>query len=168
MGRRRKVKNNQRSTSSMSAEKINKRRWRSFRHFFIFSTILVSLAGAGFASFKHNYDIEHDLSVIGKGKPTVVQIHDPKCRLCAQLRRNAGNAIDQIGDEMLFRVADITTPQGRRLQNKHDVPIVTLLLFDARGELRQVLNGVKDDDLLYRTFLAHLDRIARRSQNIAG
>ena len=152
----------------MSPEKISKRRWKSFRRFFVFSTILVSLAGVGFASFKHNYDIEHDLSVIGKGIPTVVQIHDPKCQLCAQLRRNAGNAVDRIGGEILFRVADITTPQGYRLQKKHDVPIVTLLLFDSKGGLQRVLSGVKDDDLLYRTFRTHLDPAAKRSRKITG
>jgi hypothetical protein len=33
-----------------------------------------------------------------------------------------------------------------------------LLLFDGKGELRRVLTGVKDDDVLYRAFEAHLER----------
>jgi len=168
MSKRRKTKNKNQPTVSMSAEKLSKRKWRSVRRFVIFSTILVSLTGVGFASFKHNYEVEHDLSVIGEGIPTIVQVHDPKCSKCAQLRRNASNAVDRIGDELLFRVADITTPKGYSLQKKHNVPHVTLLLFDGDGDLRQVLEGVKDDDLLYRTFRAQLDQMAKRSSNKAG
>ncbi len=163
MSKRRKIKNKRSSATGGSNEKSARRRWQNICRMVVFSTILVSIAGVGFASFKHSYDVQHDLSVIGKGKPTVVQIHDPKCQLCLRLRRNADAAVDRIGSEILFRVADITTPKGRRLQRKHDVKNVTLLLFDGSGKLIQVLSGVKDEDLLYRTFLAHLNQKSNRS-----
>ena len=114
--------------------------------------VLVGSLGAGLAAFKHNYDITHNLADIGQGKPVVVQIHDPSCQLCLQLRKNASAAVDRLDGQILFRVADITTPQGRALQRRHDVENVTLLLFDGRGKLRNVLNGVKSDELLHRSF----------------
>lgn len=96
--------------------------------------------------------------MIGKGVPTVVQIHDPGCRLCNQLRRNASSAADKFGDRLLYRVADITMPEGRRLQRRHEVPQVALLLFDADGRLRRVLSGVRGKALLEQAFAEHVER----------
>ena len=134
------------------------RKWREIRQFTIVFALLATVVGSGLAAFKYSYDASHDLAVIGKGVPAIVQIHDPNCPLCNQLRRNASTAADRFGDRLLYRIADIKTPQGRQLQLRHDVPHVTLLLFDGKGELRRVLTGVKDDDVLYRAFEAHLKR----------
>jgi hypothetical protein len=38
---------------------------------------------------------------------------------------------DSIGERLLYRIADISTAQGRQLQSRHDVPHITLLLFDG-------------------------------------
>jgi len=138
--------------------KNTKRKRREIRRFLVVITVLVTSLGAGLAAFKHNYDISHNLAVIGQGTPVVVQIHDPGCQLCLQLRNNASTAINKLDGKLLFRIADITTPQGRALQLRHDVENVTLLLFDGGGELRNVLQGVKSDELLYKTFTAHIKR----------
>ena len=140
------------------AARTKSRRWRGLRQFILSFAILGAVVGTGLAAFKHNYDISHDLSVIGKGVPAVVQIHDPNCSLCNQLRRNASSAVDQFGDRLLYRIADISTPAGRAMQLRHDVPHVTLLLFDGEGKLRKVLNGVKSDEVLERSFERHLER----------
>ena len=133
-------------------------RWRELRQFTLWFVLLASVVGSGLAAYKYSYDISHDLSVIGKGIPTIVQIHDPNCSLCNQLRRNADAAAGQFGERLLYRIADISTPEGRRLQRRHEVPHVTLLLFDGGGQLRKVLNGVKSADFLQRAFEAHLQR----------
>ncbi len=134
------------------------REWRNLRQAGLALILTMSVVGVGLAAFKHNYDISHDLSVIGKGIPTVVQIHDPGCRLCNQLRANTSDAVDRLGDQILYRIADITTPEGRRLQRKHGVKHVTLLLFDGDGVLRRVLEGVRDEDELHTSLKRHLDR----------
>ena len=158
-----KRKKNRRKTAnpaqaSAAPARAKTRRWREIRQFTIFFVLLGAVVGTGLAAFKHNYDVSHDLSVIGKGVPAVVQIHDPGCSLCNQLRRNASSAADRFGDRLLYRIADISTPEGRQLQLRHEVPHVTLLLFDGEGNLRKVLNGVKEDDILERTFELHLER----------
>lgn len=144
--------------SKQTAGARRKRQKRELLKVAIAVLIVVPMIGTALAVFKHNYDITHDLSVIGEGLPTVVQIHDPKCQLCLELRRNASAAIEDMDGSLLFRVADITTPAGRRLQRQHDVPNVTLLLFDGKGELRRVLNGVKSEALLEHTFSRHIER----------
>ncbi len=134
------------------------REWRNLRQAALALVLTMSVVGVGLAAFKHSYDISHDLSVIGQGIPTVVQIHDPGCRLCNQLRANTSDAVDRLGDRILYRIADITTPEGKRLQRKHRVNHVTLLLFDGDGELRRVLEGVRDEDELHGSLLRHVDR----------
>ena len=137
---------------------LGKRGWHATLRFAMAAFISLSAVGVGLAAFKHNYDIEHDLSVIGKGIPAVVQIHNPSCQLCQRLRKNAIVAMKGLDDRLLYRVADITTPRGQRLQRRHDVPHVTLLLFDGQGELRKVIEGVKGETSLHRLFLAHVEK----------
>ena len=145
-----------RSQSNLPARRNKKR--RGLLRMAVALLIVVPAIGVAVAAFKHNYEVTHDLSVIGKGVPTVVQIHDPSCQLCQQLRRNASAAADSMDGELLFRVADVTTPAGRQLQQRHQVPHVTLLLFDGDGELSRVLEGVKSEELLKHTFSRHIGR----------
>ncbi|MCP4983062.1 MAG: hypothetical protein GY935_21510 [Gammaproteobacteria bacterium] len=137
---------------------VKKRKWRDFRRFILTFVILAGVVGSGLTAFKYSHDVSHDLSVLGKGVPAVVQIHDPKCQLCNQLRSNASAAAESFGERLLYRIADITTPRGRQLQLRHEVQHVTLLLFDGNGELRKVLTGVKSEDILQRAFRTHLAR----------
>lgn len=130
--------------------------WRERIKFALAAVITLSLFGVALAAFKHNYDIEHDLSAIGKGVPAIVQIHNPTCSLCQQLRSNANAAMKGLDDQLLFRIADVTTHTGHRLQRKHKVDNVTLLFFDGKGELRNVLSGVRDKSELRRAFERHI------------
>lgn len=126
--------------------------------------ILVSVSGAGIATFKHRYEKAHDLSVIGNGIPTVVQIHDPGCPKCRKLRENATTALRRVDHDIQYRIADITTRPGRLLQRVHQVPHVTLLLFDGGGELKRVISGVSGVESLERAFNSHVNPRARRGQ----
>ena len=158
MSKRKKRQNKPAALVSKQAITKKPQTWRRFGRSAIVSIILLSVTGIGIAAYKRNYDIAHDLSVIGQGQPVVVQIHDPGCQLCQRLRSNASDAIAPMKDQILFRIADITTPEGKRLQRRHKVPHVTLLLFDRNGEVRNVLTGVKDEETLHRAFEVHLKR----------
>ena len=78
----------------------------------IYGIVLAAMATTGLAFYKQQYEIEHDLSVIGNGLPTVVQIHDPNCPLCRQLKKNTETALQKYGDTIQYRIADIGTNQG--------------------------------------------------------
>jgi len=159
MNKRKKPTRNASSSKNItSSAKLKSRKWREIRRFTLVFALLAGVVGSGLAAFKYSYDISHDLSVVGKGIPAIVQIHDTSCALCNQLRSNTDSAIKPFGDRLLYRIADISTAEGRRLQRRHDVPHVTLLLFDGEGELRNVLTGVKSDEVLQRAFEIHLER----------
>lgn len=102
---------------------------------------------------------EEDLSRIGNGVPAVVQIHDPQCPQCRALQREARKALAEFSDgELQYLVANIRSPEGRRLANAHGVGHITLLLFDADGQRRDVLVGPNTSERLERAFRQHLAR----------
>lgn len=151
---------NKKSVKRESARRVGvaKPRRRHFLRGLIMALVGFGAVGVGLAAYKQKYDETHDLSVIGNGSPVVVQLHDPGCQLCQQLKRNASSAIDDLGQPLLYRIADIKTPEGQALQRRYQEPHVTLLLFDGSGKLRNVINGVQDDEVLLRAFERHWKR----------
>lgn len=107
-----------------------------------------------------------DLSVIGNGTPSVVQIHDPTCPICTRLQKEMLAAAEAFDEGALqVRVATIDSTEGRALASRHGVSHATLLLFDGQGRVRRVLAGANDRDVLRNAFAAHL---ARRDRTAAG
>ena len=102
---------------------------------------------------------EGDLSRIGNGIPSVVQIHDPQCPTCQALQREAREAMAKFDEgELQYLVANIRSAKGSGLANAHGVGHVTLLLFDAEGKRRGVLVGSNTSENLERAFRRHLLR----------
>ena len=102
---------------------------------------------------------ESDLTQIGQGIPTVVQIHDPECPRCRALQKEARKAMAEFSDEELrYLVANIRTSEGRSLATEHGVGHVTLLLFDANGQRRDVLVGPSTSEILESAFRRHIAR----------
>ena len=96
---------------------------------------------------------EGDLSKIGNGIPTIVQIHDPGCPTCRALQAQTRAALAEFEDgELQYLVANIRQSEGKQLATKHKVPHVTLLLFDGNGKRRNVLRGLNNRDTLARAF----------------
>ncbi len=105
---------------------------------------------------------EQDLSRLGNGIPTVVQIHDPQCPSCLALQREARKAISELEDGSIqYLVANIREEEGRRLASKHGVGHVTLLLFNGRGRQVGVLVGENRSDFLEAEFR----RLVRKSSS---
>ena len=115
----------------------------------------VVAVGAGVAIHRHDVQARelHDLSAIGEGVPAIVQIHDPSCPMCRRLMGATRTAIEDFPD-VAYRVADITTDEGKAFQTEYDVPHVTLLLFNAAGQRVQTLTGVRSAEELREVFAA--------------
>lgn len=97
----------------------------------------------------------HDLSAVGNGVPTVVQIHDPQCPQCVRLQNEMLEAAEGFDDaELQVRVANIMTPEGHAMASRHGVSHVTLLLFDAEGSVVRVLRGPNRSETLRAEFTA--------------
>lgn len=102
---------------------------------------------------------EEDLSRIGNGIPAVVQIHDPQCPICTELQSEVREAMAEFSDgELQYLVANIRNSEGQGLANAHGVGHVTLLLFDAEGQRRDVLVGTNTSERLVHLFRRHLAR----------
>lgn len=102
---------------------------------------------------------EHDLSRIGNGVPSVVQIHDQSCSSCLALQREARDAMREFDDgELQYLVADLKSPAGKNLAATHGVSHVTLLLFDGEGQRRKILAGPNTSEILGHYFRSHATR----------
>lgn len=100
---------------------------------------------------------EHDLTRVGvEGKPTVVQIHDPQCPMCRDLQRAARRALGGLEEcAIVYLVANIRTQDGAAFAARYGAGHVTLLVFDAAGDLVDTLEGVRPSDELRTRFLTH-------------
>jgi hypothetical protein len=119
----------------------------------------VALVG-GFAANSVRATIaEHDLTRIGEGIPTVVQVHDPSCNLCKTLQKETRDALDAFGEEEIrYLIADLNRSDGLSFAARHGESKVTLLLFDGDGTLRSTLRGVRTSEQLQPA----LEALARR------
>jgi len=116
---------------------------------------LVAIAGGGFFVVQHVQGAihEHDLSRVHNGTPTVVQVHDPQCPLCRALQRETRQALGRFDDgEIDYVIANIRSAEGRDFAARHDVPHVTLLLFDAAGKHTGTLRGQQQSETLFNAF----------------
>lgn len=111
----------------------------------------VLLGGVGtFAARKVLADLgEQDLSLIGEGTPTVVQIHDPQCAQCQALQKEVRAALDHFEDGTIrYLVANIRTTPGADLARGLGVPHVTIVLYDAQGDVQEILQGPRSEDAI--------------------
>lgn len=114
------------------------------RRRFLFGSVAalgLVFTAVGINAYDQQHRELHDLSVIGGGAPVIVQIHDPGCPTCRRLKNIVSNAL-AANDPVLYRLADITTAQGRELQARYNVPNVTLLYFDQHGRRVHTTQGL--------------------------
>lgn len=104
--------------------------------------VVLGTAAVGINAFETNHRTLHDLEVIGQGEPVIVQIHDPGCSTCRRLKNIVTNAIGS-DDSVLYRLADVTSSEGKALQDKYSVPHVTLLYFDGSGKHVHTTTGIQ-------------------------
>lgn len=110
--------------------------------------------GAAWAVTSYTKSVEErDLSQIGQGTPTIVQIHDPQCPICNALQRETRKALGNMdGEQPVYLVADLTQTSGAVFAQVQSVQHVTLLLFDAEGNRVQTLTGSRTRDELLPEF----------------
>lgn len=119
-----------------------------------------ALAVAGGATFFGARSVtakmaEFDLSRVGQGLPSVVQVHDPTCPTCTALQRQTRKALRGVdSDALIYLVADIKTEEGQAFAGRFGVPHVTLLLFDGQGNHVDTLEGMRQADELQPVFEA--------------
>lgn len=118
--------------------------------------VVALLVGAAAVLAAYNGDDLYDLSVVGQGVPTVVQVHDPACPVCVDLRANVESVIGDFSrEQLLLRYADLQTRDGADFGRRHDAGRVTLLFFSGDGELVARHTGLLTPADLRRVFTRH-------------
>jgi hypothetical protein len=141
-------------------KKVQKKRatnWKSIIQKSVFYVVLCSLIVGTFLIYSNNNKIKYDLSIIGNGTPTVVQIHDHNCALCRQLKSNLDDVKTDFTDDVQFKTANILAKKGASFAQKHDVAHVTLLFFNKKGDRVNTLQGVSSKEQI-RNALEQLTR----------
>jgi hypothetical protein len=106
---------------------------------------------------------EGDLSRVGLGSASIVQIHDPSCGLCATLQKQTRRALKAFDEDRYeFLVADVKTGDGALFAATYNAPITTLLLFDGAGELVEVVRGPIPTGQLKDILEAHMKTHGRK------
>lgn len=132
--------------------------------FFGVGAVVVAGGGWYFVSKVVAGIAESDLSKIGNGIPTIVQVHDPQCPSCLALQRETRRALEHIDAERLqYLVASLHTPEGRKFASTHGAGRVTLLLVDGAGRVRDVIRGERSEAALLTAFERHLNRYGSTS-----
>lgn len=125
------------------------------------AVIALGAGGAYFFSDVKETMAEEDLSRIGGGIPTVVQVHDPSCPTCRALQKEARAAMESFGDaELQYLVANLSTREGKSFAGQHGVGKITLIIFDRRGQRQEILSGPNTREQLQRIFATHARRPA--------
>ena len=102
---------------------------------------------------------EGDLTRIGNGIPTIVQIHDPQCPKCVALQQETRDALSNFEDGKLqYLVANIRTVEGKMLATSHGVGHVTLLLLNEQSRKLITLVGSNTSRYLTEMFRGYLSR----------
>ncbi len=153
------------SENSGGGKKVNRR--ESFRVFGEWGALAAVLAAGGWYAIDYVVGTvgELDLTKIGNGTPTIVQIHDPNCPRCVELQGETRDALGNFDDdELQYLVANIRSEEGRAFAQDQGVGHVTLLLFDGKGQRTNVLVGNNSSESLERAFR----RLLRSSATAAG
>jgi hypothetical protein len=161
MAKKRSKSNRSKSTYKSEIKATDQKKRKTLRLLRNLAIAAPVVGGAGFFSIRSVQATicEADLTKVGNGLPTIVQIHDPNCQLCAVLQNQTRRALRPYDDDShQFLVANIKTADGGAFAAKHRVPHVTLVLFDKNGKMTQVVRGPIDQDALEDIISAHMKR----------
>lgn len=143
--------------AAQAAKGTSKSSRRSFLAYAPYIIGGVLIVGA-FGFFTIRSDLaEQDLSVIGNGTPTIVQVNQPDCPSCIALQRETRAALSNLDDsDINYRVANLGTRAGLDFATQHAASFTTLLLFDGKGEITRRIRGETPRNMLRVAFMAHL------------
>ena len=120
--------------------------------------LIIAAGSSALYAYNQRENTVRDLSLVGTGVPAVVQVHDVTCPVCRELRSNVNRIDNEFSDdELLIRIADISTTEGNTFARRYTTARrVTLLFIDGDGDLVDVQTGVQSEDALRRAFRQHI------------
>ncbi|MBI3775019.1 MAG: hypothetical protein HY273_05605 [Gammaproteobacteria bacterium] len=108
----------------------------------IVTALLLGLLWLAVSNLPRGYS--RDLSLIGKGKNVVVQVHDHNLVGSIDLMESLNKVRPEYAANVEFVIADLLTPEGKSFAASHNASSVTLLFFAPDGSERGAVKGVQD------------------------
>lgn len=96
-------------------------------------TSIVILLGLLLTLMPKGFKMTHEQ--IGTGLPALVFVYDPNLEVSGSQTEQMNEARDYLGEQVLFLVAQVGTPEGEQLIATHKASRAELLLFDPSGSL---------------------------------
>ena len=91
-----------------------------------------------------------DLSSIGQGKPSVVFVYDMDFAVSVDQAAEMNKARSVIGDQALFLVAKVGTPNGEAFMQKYNASGADILFFSGDGRITTRAGALVTADLLVK------------------
>lgn len=126
------------------AQRVRRRNRRLLLRGAVAFAVLAPLGAVGIGWYQRRAAGRRDLSVIGNGTPTVVQVYDYGNRSSRELWDSVVTLEREFAPRVQFRIADRATPDGALLASRYNAGPSTLLLFGPDGRLRDTLAGTQD------------------------
>lgn len=126
------------------AERQKRRQRRWLLRGGLAAAVVLPLGAFGLWRYEQSAQQRRDLSVIGNGTPTVVQVFDPRCAECRQLRDRLSGAIDAHPGPIQYRLADRSTTAGGLFASRHQADHLTVFFFGSDGDVRRRESGMQE------------------------
>ncbi|MCG9723170.1 hypothetical protein [Shewanella sp. Isolate7] len=86
---------------------------------------------------------------VGQGTPALVFVYDPNLAVSHTQTEQMNEARGHLGDNLVFLLARVGTPEGDQLIAKYRAGTAELLLFDGSGKLiKRQLGGLDANQLM--------------------
>lgn len=108
--------------------------------------IIVGFVAMIWAALPPSYNM--DLSLIGKGKPTIVLIFDKENVASMNLMEEFNQIRDDYEGKIEFLVADINTTEGEQFSSQHSMHSASAIYFAAGGDKVLAFYGPQDKSVL--------------------
>jgi hypothetical protein len=116
---------NQDAGAAAKPKRAGKFKWLAIVFFVVLAAVAVMNLPRGFSD---------DLSLVGKGKPSIVFIRDKNAVQTFGILEVMNEIRDKNAGQVEFLLTDFNTPQGRAFMAANEAPRVTIVLLDAGGK----------------------------------
>jgi hypothetical protein len=110
--------------------RVGKFKWLAIAFFVVLAAVAVKNLPRGFSD---------DLSLVGKGKPSIVFIRDKNAVQTFGMLEVMNGIRDKYAGRVEFLLTDFNTPQGRAFMAASKAPSVTFVLLDVDGKMVKII-----------------------------
>jgi len=124
------TQSNQDAGAAAKPKRAGKFKWLAIVFFVVLAAVAVTNLPRGFSD---------DLSLAGKGRPSIVFVRDKNAVQTFGILEVMNVIRDKYSGQVEFLLTDFNTPQGRKFMSTNEAPRVSLVLLDASGKKVKII-----------------------------